>query len=244
MPSHGTSTALNFTQPVDVWNGCLEFGVGIPFSSRGGGENTDTIKRPTNVPTKTQSRDIIILILVYCKMEDSGVTGATGSTGVTGDTGVSGEVGVTGVTGATGATGSTGVTGEVGVTGVTGDTGPTYIMTLDQLVQYYDRTLEYEEKDKVSMNFIVNPSTSGIQQNLIKWASAGFPVDYQVLSVSLIRPSPCSDGVKRDIQEYIFYLTGSYIASLTTAFQAHFLGIEFSYIISANNIVNLHASKA
>ena len=235
MPSHGTVTALNFTHPVDVWNGCLEFGVGIPFSSRGGGENTDTIKRPTNVPTNNHKRDIIILILVYCKMEDSGVTGATGSTGVTGDTGVTGEVGVTGVTG---------VTGEVGVTGVTGETSPTYIMTLDQLVQYYDRTLEYEEKDKVSMNFIVNPSTSGIQQNLIKWASAGFPVDYQVLSVSLIRPSPCSDGVRRDILAYIQYLTGSNIVELTTNFQSNFLGIRFSYILSANNIVNLHATKA
>jgi hypothetical protein len=213
----------------------LEFGVGIPFSSRGGGENTDTIKRPTNVPTNNHKRDIIILILVYCKMEDSGVTGATGSTGVTGDTGVTGEVGVTGVTG---------VTGEVGVTGVTGETSPTYIMTLDQLVQYYDRTLEYEEKDKVSMNFIVNPSTSGIQQNLIKWASAGFPVDYQVLSVSLIRPSPCSDGVRRDILAYIQYLTGSNIVELTTNFQSNFLGIRFSYILSANNIVNLHATKA
>ena len=117
-------------------------------------------------------------------------------------------------------------------------------MTLDQLVQYYDRTLEYEEKDKVSMNFIINPSTSGIQQNLIKWASAGFPVEYQVLSVSLIRPSPCSDGVRRDILAYIQYLTGSNIVELTTNFQSNFLGIRFSYILSADNVVNLHASKA
>ena len=202
MPLHGTVTALNFTHPVDVWKGLFDPGVGIPFSSRGGGENTATMSIPTIVPTNNHKSDIIILILVYCKMADSGVTGATGVT------------------------------------------GHTYLMTLDQLVQYYDRTLEYEEKDKVSMNFIINPSTSGIQQNLIKWASAGFPVDYQVLSVSLIHPSPCSDGVRRDMQEYIFYLTGSYIASLTTAFQSHFLGIEFSYIISSNNIVNLHASKA
>jgi hypothetical protein len=140
--------------------------------------------------------------------------------------------------------GDSGVTGATGSTGVTGDTGPTYIMTLDQLVQYYDRTLEYEEKDKVSMNFIINPSTSGIQQNLIKWASAGFPSNYQVLSVSLIRPSPCSDGVKRDILAYIQYLTGSTIDTLTTAFQSKFLGIRFSSIISANNCVNLHACKA
>jgi len=136
-----------------------------------------------------------------------------------------------------------GVTGPTGVTGATGVTGPTYLMTLDELQQYHDTTLESETTDKASMNFIINPSTSGIQQNLIQWASAGFPSNYQVLSVSLIRPSPCSDGVSRDMLQYISYLTGSDIDSLTTAFQSNFLGISFSYSI-AGNIVNLHASKA
>lgn len=124
-----------------------------------------------------------------------------------------------------------------------GDTGATYLMTLDQLVQYHDTTLESENTDKITMNFIINPATSGIQQNLIQWASAGFPSNYQVLSVSLIRPTPCSDGKMRDMYDYITYLTGSTIATLTTAFQSKFLGIRFSHIISANNAVNLHASK-
>ena len=125
-----------------------------------------------------------------------------------------------------------------------GDTGPTYIITLDELQQYYDTTLQSENKDKIAMNFIINPSTSGVQQNLIQWASAGFPSNYQVLSVALIRPTPCSDGKVRDMYEYISYLTGSTIATLTTAFQSNFLGIRFSSIISANNCVNLHACKA
>jgi len=128
--------------------------------------------------------------------------------------------------------------------GDTGSTGPTYLMTLEQLQQYHDTTLESEAADRVSMNFIINPATSGIQQNLIQWASAGFPSNYQVLSVALIRPTPCSDGKVRDMYEYISYLTGSTIDTLTTAFQSKFLGIRFSSIISANNCVNLHACKA
>jgi hypothetical protein len=127
--------------------------------------------------------------------------------------------------------------------GVTGATGSTYIMTLEQLQQYHDTTIESENKDKVSMNFIIQPTTSGIQQNLIQWASAGFPPNYQVLSVALIRPTPCADGKVRDMYEYISYLTGSTIDTLTTNFQSKFLGIRFSHIISANNCVNLHASK-
>ena len=127
--------------------------------------------------------------------------------------------------------------------GDTGATGSTYLMTLDQLQQYHDTTLESEAADRASMDFIIKPATSGIQQNLIQWASAGFPSNYQVLSVSLIHPSPCSDGVRRDILAYIQYLTGSNIVELTTNFQSNFLGIRFSYVISANNCVNLHASK-
>jgi hypothetical protein len=72
-------------------------------------------------------------------------------------------------------------------------------MTLDELVQYHDMTVDSETADKVSMNFIIQPSTSGIQQNLIQWASAGFPPNYQVLSVGLIHPSPCSDGTSREL---------------------------------------------
>ena len=144
-----------------------------------------------------------------------------------------------------GDTGATGPTGEIGMYpsgGLPGPTGPTYLMTLDQLVQYHDTTVESENADKVSMKFIINPSTSGIRQNLIQWASAGFPVDYQVLSVALIHPSPCSDGSSRDLPSYIQYLTGSDIMTLTTNFATKFLGISFSYSI-AGNVVNLHASK-
>ena len=144
-----------------------------------------------------------------------------------------------------GDTGATGVTGDTGLYPFPpGPTGPVYIMTLDELVQYHDTTLESETADRTSMDFIVKPSTSGIQQNLIQWASAGFPSNYQVLSVALIRPSPCSDGVSRDILAYIQYLTGSNIVQLVSNFQSNFLGIRFSYIISANNLVNLHATKA
>jgi len=148
-----------------------------------------------------------------------------------------------GDTGATGTAEYIGATGATGATGVTGSTGPVYLMTLDELVQYHDTTTESENADKTSMNFIIQPSTSGIQQNLIQWASAGFPSNYHVLSVGLIHPSPCSDGTTRDMLSYIQYLTGSDMASLTTNFRSNFLGINFYYTISGN-VVNLHASRA
>jgi Collagen triple helix repeat (20 copies) len=262
---------LNFTQPDLVWNALSLSGVGVVSSSRGGGENTATINIPTKLPMNNHSNDIIILIRVYCKMGDTGATGYagitgdigyTGYTGSTGDTGYTGYTGSTGDTGYTGYTGSTGYTGytdptlipflPIGITGYTGTTGtsyypsgptgPTYIMTLDQLVQYYDTIKQSETTDRNALDVIITPGLSNIQQNLINWASSGFSPDYQVLSVTLIRPSPCSDGQTRDMLSYIHYLTESDIMSLTSNFQTNFLGIYFSYSIS-DNAINLHVSK-
>jgi hypothetical protein len=135
--------------------------------------------------------------------------------------------------------GDTGATGAIEVLGVT---GTTYLASISQLERYSDTIVQYENTDKKTMNFIIQPSTSEIQKNLIQWASIGFPPNYPVLSISLIRPSPCSDGKERDMQEYISYLTGFNIGVLTADFQSNFLDIAFWYTISGN-IVNLHARK-
>ena len=138
--------------------------------------------------------------------------------------------------------GDTGATGPYPFPGISGPTGPVYIMTLEQLQQYHDTITQSETSDKTAMSAITVPSSSGIQQNLIQWASAGFPSDYSVLSVSLICPSPCSDGQSRNMMQYIEFLTGSNIMDLTTSFQTNFLDMYFSYSISGKT-VTLHASK-
>ena len=139
-------------------------------------------------------------------------------------------------------TGHTGDTGLYPFPGLTGPTGPVYIMTLEQLQQYHDSIMQAETDDKLKLSAITSPGSSGIQQNLIQWASAGFPNDYGVVVVVLNPPSMCSDGQSRTIQQYIEFLTGSNIMDLTTAFQTSFSGITFSYSIFGNIII-LNARK-
>jgi hypothetical protein len=144
--------------------------------------------------------------------------------------------------GDTGSTGSSEDAVLIPYPTISGPPIPEYIMTIDQLTQYHNTTVQSEMSDKVSMDVIVSPNSSGIQQSLIQWASIGFPHDYQILSVNLIFPLRCSDGQVRDMMSYICYLTGSEIMTLTTNFQSNFFGIYFSYSISGNT-VNLHVSK-
>ena len=159
-----------------------------------------------------------------------------------GDTGATGSTGETGLYPYPDPTGSTGDTGLFPYPGPTGPTGPVYIMTLEQLQQYHDTITQSETSDKTALSAITAPLSSGIQQNLIQWASAGFSPDYGVLSVSLIHPSTCSDGQSRNMMQYIEFLTGSNIMDLTTSFQTNFLDMYFSYSIFGKTIT-LHASK-
>jgi hypothetical protein len=123
-----------------------------------------------------------------------------------------------------------------------GPTGPVYIMTLEQLQQYHDTITQSETADKLKLTAITNPGSSGIQQKLIEWASAGFPHEHEAVIVTLSPPPQCSDGQLRTILQYIEFLTGSNIMDLTTAFQTNFLGIYFSYSISGST-VTLHVTK-
>ena len=131
---------------------------------------------------------------------------------------------------------------DSGVTGETVSTTPNYIMTLDDLVQNHDITLRSENTDKFSMNTIIKPNTTEMKEKLIQWALGGFLHGYQVLSVFIIRPSPCSDNQHRSMESYIEYITGSDITTLVTNFQSNFLGIYFSYSISGN-LLSLYVSK-
>jgi hypothetical protein len=127
--------------------------------------------------------------------------------------------------------------------GDAGATGPSYIMTLDQLVEYHDTTKESEDADKVTLSPLVNPGTGDVQAKLMQWASVGFPHEYGVLSMPLIRPMPCTDGITRDVFSYIFFLTGKELLNLTLAYQACFQGMTFSYTINGN-VVGLNVTKA
>jgi len=127
--------------------------------------------------------------------------------------------------------------------GDTGSTGPTYIMTMDQLVEYHDTTKQSEDSDKATLNVLLNPGSGDIQTKLMEWASVGFPHEYGVLTMPLIRPMPCTDGIARSMLSYISYITKSDIMTLVVNYQSYFQGMQFSYTINGNTVF-LNVSKA
>ena len=197
-------------------------------------------------------------------MDASGPTGPTEPEEVTGPTGIEMEnTGPTGPTGIemenTGPTGPTGPTGEE-MTGPTGPTGPTDIMTLfpnaqtgpvepptivtmEELMASHAVIVEKEAVDRASLNALVNPTREQYRPQLFQWAAAGFPGIYVVQSFSVSPPDLCADGVRRDVNAYINYLTGTDMGAIVANIQSLVTGIVVSFSFEGNS-VRIHVSKA
>jgi len=167
----------------------------------------------------------------------SGPTGETGLTGPTGNTGLTGPTGSTGLTGPTGETGDTGATGSTGSTGSTGPTGPTYLLTLEELQTSQAGLIDQETTDLNTLGALIYPNMGVMNPTFQTWASIGYPPLYTLLSMALLHPSPCSDGVTRDMYDYCSWLMGVDLGAEVTKFDSNFLNIETSYGFRGNTLL-------
>ena len=68
-----------------------------------------------------------------------------------------------------------------------------------------------EANDKALLESIGTASLSDITSKLIVWATTGFPNAYPLLELSITPPPVCSDGVSRNLSEYIQFCSGKTI---------------------------------
>ena len=180
-------------------------------------------------------------------MDETGPTGPVESVEATGPTGIESVE-------------ATGPTGPVETVEATGPTGPTDIMTLfpnaqtgtveaptivtmEELMASHAVIVEKESVDRTSLNALVNPTREQYRPQLFQWAAAGFPGIYVVQSFSVTPPDLCADGVRRDVNAYINYLTGTDMGTIVANIQALVTGIVVSFSFEGNS-VRIHVSKA
>ena len=155
---------------------------------------------------------------------------------------------------------ATGPTGPVETVEATGPTGPIDIMTLfpnaqtgtveaptivtmEELMASHAVIVEKESVDHTSLNALVNPTRDQYRPQLFQWAAAGFPGIYVIQSFSVTPPDLCADGVRRDVNAYINYLTGTDMGAVVANIQALVTGIVVSFSFEGNS-VRIHVSKA
>lgn len=94
------------------------------------------------------------------------------------------------------------------------------VIRLSDILSQQTSTLQQEEDDRIRLNSLLTPNLNDIRTKLIAWATQRFQSPCTLVSFRLDIPNPCSDGVTRNIYQYIEFLTGKPIEQHTLAFQA------------------------
>jgi hypothetical protein len=109
-----------------------------------------------------------------------------------------------------------------------------YLLTLEQLMSTQTAATQQEGNDRTELQAIVTPSMGQLNPLFIRWATAGFPENYTLLSFTINPPSPCSDGTTRSVYEYISYLIGTDLGDAVTRFDGFFQGMTIAYNITGS----------
>lgn len=121
--------------------------------------------------------------------------------------------------------------------------GPSYLITLDDLLNEQTIIQQREHQDRTELGKIENPpNVAQLRQILLQWAKQGFPYAFPLFSVTLSSLSVCSDGVVRTLYPYIEYLMGESIVSLMEKLEAKLQGIKLLNSYSGTTIT-IHVYK-
>lgn len=86
-----------------------------------------------------------------------------------------------------------------------------------------------EQVDKASLDAIGAQSFESLRATLIQWGVLGFPNAFPILSVAVTSPSVCSDGVTRNLADYIVFCSGKSIQEHVSELQTKLQDIVVSY---------------
>lgn len=88
---------------------------------------------------------------------------------------------------------------------------PLPLITIEELLSSIEVLQQKELADKVLLESIGKLSQDFLKTKLINWALAGFPNVYEIYTVTIIPPISCTDGVTRNLSEYILFCSGKSI---------------------------------
>lgn len=142
------------------------------------------------------------------------------------------------------ATGPTGGIESDYVVGPTGDgpTGDVYtgmysppvepvpdFLSLDDLLSDHEIVLAKEQADKALLDQIGSQHVSALKPKLVEWVGRGKPHAYPVMTMNIQPPAKCSDGVERNLSDYITFCSGKSIEEHVVLLQTKLSGISVSF---------------
>ena len=162
----------------------------------------------------------------------------------TGPTGTSEPIDPMEATGPTGAFGPSGPDISMFPSAATGPVEPPNIATLEELMQSHAVVVAKEDVDRQSLTRLITPTRDQYRSQLFQWAGLGFPAIFIIQTFELTPPTYCSDGVRRDLVEYLNYLIiPNTLDSVLDTIRSLMPGILVSFSFLGNTL-RIHVSKA
>lgn len=103
------------------------------------------------------------------------------------------------------------------------------LITMNDILSSIEIIEQKEANDKTVLESIGNITFDTLKAKLIQWAKVGFPSAYEIYQVSVNPPSVCSDGVTRDLADYISFCSGKSIAEHVAMLQAKISDMTVSF---------------
>lgn len=132
---------------------------------------------------------------------------------------------------------------ETSFPGNTGPPPPPALISIDDLLNSMEVVRQKEADDKTVLESIGNISQEALKTKLIAWAVAGFPNAYGIHAITILPPTTCSDGVSRDLTDYISFCSGKTIQEHVDILQQKVSNISVSFA-NMGSYISIVVSKA
>jgi hypothetical protein len=120
---------------------------------------------------------------------------------------------------------------------LSGGTPPPPQIRLSELLDQVSVLQQQEAGDQTLLASLAVPNLTEIRRIMTTWVAGGFQGSCDLVRIGLTPPNVCSDGVSRNMYEYIAFLSGKTLIEHLGAFQALLPEFEVGYRCSRSEIV-------
>lgn len=124
----------------------------------------------------------------------------------------------------------------------TGVAPPQFVVDIAELLASHEAAATQEAADRLILAPLLGETREILRPQMFAWAAAGFPAIYVVQQFTVSPLAVCSDGVTRNVYDYVVYLLGQEMGPTIAAVQAKCVGVQISYSFSGNTL-RIHVSR-
>ena len=136
-----------------------------------------------------------------------------------------------------GPTGSVESLHPISLDSLTGGTPPPPVLLLADLLSDVSVLQQQEASDSAKFGVVASPDIQGFRTKLIPWVAGGYQGPCDLIRIPFATPNVCSDGVVRNLFEYIQFVSGKSIVDHIASIQSILPDFEVGYRCSRNELV-------